>query len=275
MPAGVAQLGQRRWDEVPVSTSSQVRILPPHHSELHEFSGLNMLLIYMEMGSLAWHVRSFSCHGPRHHHARIARSDPISTTRWCHWIVRTTCSDGSVWISEIMPSDEGEGWVELQTSSWDTCNLDGWAISSGVAAEEKQFDANDTIVPSWRTNLSNQSDATLLGSQNSTVGDFHITFDVSVDGGMIALESPSGMFTNVSFPGWNAGDGSYHVCVDSTTNNPTWSWTGMENRSSTPDDLNDCPPPPCRAGQRSRSNGASQETPCGWSHLTWVQATSR
>ena len=155
-----------------------------------------------------------------------------------------TCSDGSVWISEIMPSDEGEGWVELQTSSWDTCNLDGWAISSGVAAEEKQFDANDTIVPSWRTNLSNQSDATLLGSQNSTVGDFHITFDVSVDGGMIALESPSGMFTNVSFPGWNAGDGSYHVCVDSTTNNPVWSWTGMENRSSTPDNLNDCPPPP-------------------------------
>ena len=100
-----------------------------------------------------------------------------------------TCSDSSVWISEIMPSDEGEGWVELQTSSWDTCNLDGWAISSGVAAEEKQFDANDTIVPSWRTNLSNQSDATLLGSQNSTVGDFHITFDVSVDGGMVALES--------------------------------------------------------------------------------------
>jgi hypothetical protein len=26
--AGVAKLGQRRWDEVPVSMSSQVRILP-------------------------------------------------------------------------------------------------------------------------------------------------------------------------------------------------------------------------------------------------------
>ncbi len=26
--AGVAQLGQRRWDEVPVSMSSQVQILP-------------------------------------------------------------------------------------------------------------------------------------------------------------------------------------------------------------------------------------------------------
>ena len=27
--AGVAQLGQRRWDEVPVRNGSQVRILPP------------------------------------------------------------------------------------------------------------------------------------------------------------------------------------------------------------------------------------------------------
>ena len=27
--AGVAKLGQRRWDEVPVLTGSQVQILPP------------------------------------------------------------------------------------------------------------------------------------------------------------------------------------------------------------------------------------------------------
>ena len=27
--AGVAKLGQRRWDEVPVLNGSQVRILPP------------------------------------------------------------------------------------------------------------------------------------------------------------------------------------------------------------------------------------------------------
>ena len=27
--AGVAQLGQRRWDEVPVRNGSQVQILPP------------------------------------------------------------------------------------------------------------------------------------------------------------------------------------------------------------------------------------------------------
>ena len=39
--AGVAKLGQRRWDEVPVLNGSQVRILP---------SALSSTLIFAEAG---------------------------------------------------------------------------------------------------------------------------------------------------------------------------------------------------------------------------------
>ena len=149
------------------------------------------------------------------------------------------CAENSVWVSELYPSDSNEAWVELQTTSWDTCNLDGWSLHTGDANTSFSFDENHTLVPVWHTTLSNQSDATLLGSQNASVGEFTFTFDLGVSGDTISIVSPNSTVTSYTYPQYSGG-GSYHNCIG-TDMMPVWTWTVDQNRSSTPDDLNDCP----------------------------------